>query len=532
MKKYLTLLFLVISHFVKAQLNCGASVPVFTVDLTGVPDSQWVSTPIQRQDNCCGSSFPDRCVGFVITLDSDAIGLIFDIAAGARPSGSLYYQINCGPQHVVGDAICLSGPGPYYLTFCKPGSNLNQYSITSIKGPTQVPDVLVGYNCASAIGASGFLHNSLTWNSISPGTPGQYNSVLSCTACDTATVTNRSALPDSVIFRVCGQPSTSCSPATVCDTVTVRFGRQLSVTITPDSPILCYTDTFAMLTAAASGGAAPYRYRWSSGDTTATVRLRPGTYRVTVTDQISCLAAYDTVTVVQRPRTYATTITRSVDTCSDVMAISLSATSSTGSLMWSGGQGTFAPSATASSVVYHPTASEQASGMVRLIVSPTNTFSCPATADSAVIRFHPRSFTVSPSITQVSCYNGTDGAIATSVSGTSSPYRYIWSNTSTGSSLSGLAAGSYAVTVTDAIGCKDTLAVTLVNPTQVTATASVSINVSCYGGNNGAANSTASGGTAPYTYAWSNGATTANISGLTDCRNVGHILCKAYTVWQ
>src|SRR6185295_16115742 len=98
-------------------------------DLTGNPDSIWNSPAIVRNNNCCGTSFPDRCIAFHFTLDSTAAGIIFDVASGAKPSGSLFYQINCGPQHPVGEPICLAGPGPYDLTFCKPGSNLNTYVV-------------------------------------------------------------------------------------------------------------------------------------------------------------------------------------------------------------------------------------------------------------------------------------------------------------------------------------------------------------------------------------------------------------------
>jgi gliding motility-associated-like protein len=78
----------------------------------------------------------------------------------------------------------------------------------------------------------------------------------------------------------------------------------------------------------------------------------------------------------------------------------------------------------------------------------------------------------------------------------------------------GLVAGNYTVTVTDAGGCTSTATAIILQPaTAVTGTVVVT-NVLCNGGNNGAINLTPSGGTAPYTYQWSNSATTEDIVNL------------------
>src|SRR4029077_9526126 len=63
-------------------------------------------------------------------------------------------------------------------------------------------------------------------------------------------------------------------------------------------------------------------------------------------------------------------------------------------------------------------------------------------------------------------------------------------------------------------GCSATAKVTITQPTPLMANITVNTNVSCYGGTNGSAYVTASGGTAPYAYQWSNGATTSSIKGL------------------
>ena len=124
-----------VSYDVSAQSgNCDPNTPFFAADLTGNPDSIWISPSESRSDNCCGSSNPDRCIEFEILLDVNAMGIAFNIASGAVPTGSMFYQINCGITVAVGDPICLDGVGPHVITFCKPGNNQNTYSFAANLG--------------------------------------------------------------------------------------------------------------------------------------------------------------------------------------------------------------------------------------------------------------------------------------------------------------------------------------------------------------------------------------------------------------
>ncbi|TXB51432.1 SprB repeat-containing protein, partial [Phaeodactylibacter luteus] len=53
------------------------------------------------------------------------------------------------------------------------------------------------------------------------------------------------------------------------------------------------------------------------------------------------------------------------------------------------------------------------------------------------------------------CFGGTDGSLLVLGSGGQPPYSYLWSTGGTGSSIGGLGAGPYTVTVTDALGCSE-----------------------------------------------------------------------------
>lgn len=121
--------------------------------------------------------------------------------------------------------------------------------------------------------------------------------------------------------------------------------------------------------------------------------------------------------------------------------------------------------------------------------------------------------------TSASCYSSFDGSMGVNVSGgtpfsnPAKPYIYEWSNGAKTATVNNVAGGNYLVVVRDSMSCiaKDTVSVTA--PVRVIATATVN-EVTCYDSNNGQIAVTATGGSSPYTYLWSNGATTATVSDL------------------
>jgi len=112
------------------------------------------------------------------------------------------------------------------------------------------------------------------------------------------------------------------------------------------------------------------------------------------------------------------------------------------------------------------------------------------------------------------CYGACNGSITSSVTGGTPPYTYLWSNTQTIPNPTGLCAGTYMVTVTDAAAASGTFSATVAQPPILTAIISASTNVSCYGGTDGTATISASGGTPPYMYNWSNGVTIPEWAGM------------------
>ncbi len=115
----------------------------------------------------------------------------------------------------------------------------------------------------------------------------------------------------------------------------------------------------------------------------------------------------------------------------------------------------------------------------------------------------------------VSCNGGNDGSIGLNIVGGTVPYTYLWSNGATTSTVSGLSAGTYSVTITDADASFIEINGIVVNEPAVFANASTAIqNVTCNGYNDGSVFVNSTGGTAPYTYSWSNGQTNVTATNL------------------
>ena len=121
----------------------------------------------------------------------------------------------------------------------------------------------------------------------------------------------------------------------------------------------------------------------------------------------------------------------------------------------------------------------------------------------------PAPIVIEASATNPSCSGQNNGAVALAVTGGLGGYTYMWSNGSTNKDQSNLPSGFYSVTVTDQAGCSALKTMALVNGAVISAESSF-IRPSCTQAN-GSIDITPVGGTAPYTYLWSTGATTQDL---------------------
>ena len=79
----------------------------------------------------------------------------------------------------------------------------------------------------------------------------------------------------------------------------------------------------------------------------------------------------------------------------------------------------------------------------------------------------------------VSCNGFLDGGATANVSAGNPPYTYLWSNSATSSSITGVAAGTYSITVTDNIGLSETDMITITEPAVLIAATVVDSNLTC-----------------------------------------------------
>jgi len=115
-------------------------------------------------------------------------------------------------------------------------------------------------------------------------------------------------------------------------------------------------------------------------------------------------------------------------------------------------------------------------------------------------------------ILNANCF-GDNGSVSLNIAGGTAPYSYLWSNGNMTNPTTATA-GTYSVTVIDAANCQVIVSnITITEPTALGSAIS-STDETCPTCNDGTATATPSGGTAPYTYVWSNGATTATATGL------------------
>ncbi len=483
---------------------CDSITPSFTVDLSASPYMTWLSPNTDRDGFCCGASSPDKCLEFIITLNPNSAAIIFNVASGAVPPGALFYQVDCGPPTPVGSPICLQGVGPFHLTFCKPGNNTNTYSIETVPNPIFGPNISLGDGCSGLLGVQFYDESTVTWTSISPGASETYNNLLSCSSgCDTASVTNIGGLPAQVNYLVCGTALNGCTFGPVCDTISVSFAQELSVSIIAPDTVLCANETTVPASVSITGGTPPYSISWSNGGSGTTNNIGVGNTTVNITDASGCTAVMDQVTVTQLPPLTIDAGNDIVQCSNYIGAITLNGTTNASGVIWSG-QGTFLPSNMVIDPDYVPSYEEITSGNAYVTVTTNDISGCPNVTDGMNIAFNEVYQSVSITTTDVTCNGLNNGSVTVTATGPQAPFTYSFDNGaySSANTASGLTPGTHTVAIQSSLGCDSLITFSIFEPSALNVVQTSAGNVSCNGGNNGFVTSGISGGTPNYTYSW------------------------------
>jgi gliding motility-associated-like protein len=263
--------------------------------------------------------------------------------------------------------------------------------------------------------------------------------------------------------------------------------------------ISCFGLADGSISATITGGTMPFSYQWSNGATTFSIQsLTADTYTLIVTDANGCTSETSAVVSDVAP---INVIEKTTDVSCNGIAngtITIGVTGGTAPFLyqWSNG-------ATSSDLI------GLSAGTYTVTLTDNN--QCSLVASANIVE--PTPITIGTTQYSISCFGKSDGYIASTVTGGVGPYIYYWSEKSITSDIDSLPAGIYELTITDAQGCTATTYASMTEPPLLTLVAT-EVAITCYGAGNGAASAIASGGTGPYNYLWSNGASGASITNL------------------
>ncbi len=298
--------------------------------------------------------------------------------------------------------------------------------------------------------------------------------------------------------------------------VTDAAGCQAEVSIDMPQPALLTAITQAIavrcpgtgngsLIAQPQGGTTPYAYIWDAGasnqQTAGAMGLSGGIYEVTITDARGCTALASGLVPEPAPVQW---LTQSVDVAcfgetTGAATVTVSGGNGGWTLQWSNG-------------LQGPTQNNLSSGIYT--ITATDAQGCRDSLSIAIGQ-PAAPLSVQWQVAHPACFGQASGTVRAVVSGGTPSYQIQWEGLAPGNETlrTQLAAGAYPVTITDANNCALSDVVTLTDPPPLTANLALT-SVRCHGGNDGAATVLTAGGTPPYSFTWSSGQTTEQISGL------------------
>ncbi|MEM9821907.1 MAG: T9SS type A sorting domain-containing protein [Bacteroidota bacterium] len=276
--------------------------------------------------------------------------------------------------------------------------------------------------------------------------------------------------------------------------------------VTFSQAVSCFGQCDASVTTQASGGNGNFTYQWDTNTgnqlTATATGLCAGTYSVTVSDDMGC-SAVSTVEVTQ-PEDLTLELLAADVTSPGANDGSITATTIGGV---AGYQYTWAHGATGAVLT------NLSPGAYTVTVTDQNGCTKIGQTSVGAGNVDCSSFTASIQSSSISCFGAQDGAAQLMLANGVGPYNYLWSDQSTAISNSDLGPGLIQVTITDANGCWVIAEDFIEEPSLLTVSVS-SVDESFFGQNDGTAAALISGGSPGYTYLWSNGATTSNVTNL------------------
>ena len=453
---------------------CGTATDTQNIVVNPLPNAGLISGPISV------------CVGSSISLTNTVTG-------GAWTSGS--------------PSVANIGSSSGVVTGLTAGTTTISYSITNSCGTavdTQnivvlpLPNAgLISGPISVCVGSSISLTNTAaggTWSSGSPsvanvgGSSGIVTGLTSGTAIISYSVTNScgtAADTQNIAINSLPVAGTIAGPTNLCEGATISLSNTATSGVWNSSSTSTATITATGVLSGVTAGTCVISYSVTNICGTATdtqsvtVNALPNPGSITAPSSTLCHGSSVTLT---------NTITGGTWSSSNTSAATIDGVSGLASALSPG----------ITTITY--TTAPSATGCIS-----ATTFVLTVIADVALIN---------STVNELKCYGDHNGSINLSVLTGSGSYQYTWSNGNTTTSLTGLAAGSYSVIVKDlGTNCSDTQNFNLIMPQPIGITSTIK-NAQCNSANGEISLVNISGGTSPFTYLWSTGATTTSISAL------------------
>lgn len=234
-----------------------------------------------------------------------------------------------------------------------------------------------------------------------------------------------------------------------CDTAPVMI---IGTTIVPDTVINSVNQGTGSITLGITNGISPYTFAWDDGPTTQNrTGLTPGTYRVTVTDDSSCVKSKDNIIVgVYDPCDSTIISSTSVSIVADTIKFSTSQLNGSITISTTGGKVPY-------TYLWSNSASTQNISSLsggQYIITVTDNNYCTGVDTFIVDTYNPcdtTTITLSAEVTHVT--DESLGSIVLTINGGKTPYTYLWNSSDISKDISNISYGLYSVTTTDNNGC-------------------------------------------------------------------------------
>ncbi len=309
-------------------------------------------------------------------------------------------------------------------------------------------------------------------------------------------------------YSVAVSDANTCGPTTA--TFTITEPPILAVNLIGKTDVLCFGDSTGTITINATGGTPTevstgifdYKYDWTSpnGYSSSNKNLNgiaAGTYDLVVTDNSGCTKSLS-VLITQSSEIVINATTTTIKCYGDnnaTIAVVLSGGNPPYEVSWSNfAKGLFLDNLSGGD--YEITVKDSKECIQK------RTINIP----------EPIVFKIDPIVNNISCFGAKDGSIKLNFVGGLAPISFAWADNATaGTDRNNLGPGTYTVNISDGKPCFITQTFIILEPQELVVTTNIKNAFNCDDANSGSINLLVAGGSTPFSYSWSNGATTEDL---------------------